>query len=100
MSGPGPLLGTLDSLGAYSGVNEAGDGFVTVRIEGEVDGRPVVLVGQLDPERTGGVGTDFHAAAEAARQDGATLRTIRRLDLPIELAGRIVAELRRTREEE
>lgn len=85
----------LKSIDVRSGVNEAGTGFLTV-VATAGDGR--MLLGQLDPATVRRMAMDWLEAAEAAEQDAAVLRCIRKLELPDELAGRIVVELRDSRE--
>ena len=80
----------LTNVVVEAGVNEAGDGFVTVT----AFGRDVVLIGQLDCETVRTMALSWLSAAEAAEHDAATLRTCRRLELPDELAGVIITEMR------
>jgi len=84
----------LTSIDVRSGVNEAGDGFLTI-IATAGDGR--MILGQLDPTTVRRMAMDWVEAAEAAEQDAAVLRCIRKLELPEQLAGAIVAELRNSR---
>ncbi|HEV7536248.1 MAG TPA: hypothetical protein VGP90_11470 [Acidimicrobiia bacterium] len=84
----------LARIDVRSGVNEAGDGFLTV-IATTQGGR--MILGQLDPATVRRLAMDWLEAAEAAEQDAAVLRCIRKLGLPEELAGAVVAELRNSR---
>lgn len=93
-------MGVLTNIFMTSGVNEEGNGFVTIAAHGlihEKDG--IVLIGQLDPEEVRNHALAYLEAAEAAEQDAAVLRLIRKLDLPEEMAGLIITELRESREE-
>lgn len=85
----------LASIDVRSGVNEQGDGFVTVVARGQRDDR--VLLGQLTPIEVRAMALAWLESAEAAEQDAAVLRCIRKLGLPDELAGAVVAELRDSR---
>lgn len=86
----------LEGIDIRSGVNGRGEGFCTVvaRADG---GR--MLLGQLEPNEVREMALAWLAAAEAAEQDAAVLRCIRRLGLPDDLAGTVIAELRDTRSE-
>ena len=84
----------LVSIDIRSGVNEKGDGFLTV-IATAGNGR--MILGQLDPATVRRLAMDWLESAEAAEQDAAVLRCIRKLELPEELAGAIVTELRNSR---
>jgi len=86
----------LESIDMVSGVNEQGEGFVHVFARADGD---VVAMGQLTPKQMRDHGMDAIQAAEAAEQDAAVLRTLRRLELPDDLAAHVVAELRATRED-
>lgn len=89
-------MGVLTNIFMTSGVNEKGEGFVTIAAHGD-DG--TILVGQLDPEEIRKHAMGYLEAAEAADQDAAVLRVIRNLELPEELAGMVITELRNSREE-
>lgn len=94
----GALLGDLGGIEVENGVNEDGVPFLSVRATGEGRrGRSVALVGQLPPETVRTMAMDWLGAAEAAEQDAAVLRVLRRLELPDELAGLVVTELRNSR---
>ena len=80
-------------------MNEEGQGFLRIRTSGEAGGRPVVLIGQLDPDEVRQMVMAWLGAAEAAEQDAAVLRTIRKLELPDDLAMAVVIELRDSRTE-
>lgn len=84
----------LVSIDVRSGVNESGKGFLTV-IATAGNGR--MIFGQLDPTTVRRMAMDWLEAAEAAEQDAAVLRCVRKLEMPDELAGAIVAELRDSR---
>jgi hypothetical protein len=84
----------LTGIEVRSGVNEKGEGFLTV-IATAGDGR--MILGQLDPATVRRMAMDWIESAEAAEQDAAVLRCIRKLELPEELAGAVIAELRNSR---
>lgn len=84
----------LASINVTSGVNERGEPFITVVAVTE-GGR--FITGQVDPTTAREQAMAWLAVAEAAEQDAATLRCIRKLELPEELAGAIVIELRNSR---
>ena len=84
----------LRGIDVRSGVNERGEGFLTV-IATAGDGR--MILGQLDPATVRRMAMDWLEAAEAAEQDAAVLRCVRKLELPDELAGAVIAELRDSR---
>lgn len=86
--------GDLASIDLRCGVNEAGEGFITVVVS-TTKGR--IILGQLDPTTTRTMALQWLEVAEAAEQDAAVLRTLRKLDLPDELAGLVVTELRNSR---
>jgi hypothetical protein len=78
-----------------NGVNERGVGFCTV-----VARNPrgtIMLMGQLTPTEVRQHAMAYLEAAEAAEQDAAVLRCVRKLELPDELAGAVIAELRDSR---
>jgi hypothetical protein len=81
----------LAGIDVRSGVNEHGKGFCTIVATAQ-GGH--MLLGQLEPEEVRTMALAWLGAAEAAEQDAAVLRCIRRLGLPEDLAGAIVAELR------
>jgi len=87
----------LASIFMTSGVAEDGEGFVHVSAHSAEGG--IILIGQLTPEQMREHGVACFEAAEAAEQDAAVLRTIRKLNLQDEVAGLIITELRNTREE-
>ena len=84
----------LASVTVTSGVNDRGEPFLTVTATTE-GGR--FIVGQVDPATARQQAMAFLGAAEAAEQDAAVLRVIRKLELPDELAGAVVIELRNSR---
>lgn len=85
----------LTNIFMTSGVNEDGKGFVTVAAHGK---NGTILAGQLSPNEIRQHGLNYLGVAEAADQDAAVLRTIRKLGLKDELAGLIITELRTDRE--
>jgi len=89
-----PSPDDLVSIDVRSGVNEAGEGFLTV-VATAGNGR--MILGQLDPATMRRMAMHWLESAEAAEQDAAVLRCIRKLELPEELAGAIVTELRNSR---
>ena len=56
-------------------------------------------MGQITPTKAREMAMQWLEVAEAAEQDAATLRTIRALGLPDELAGQIITHLRKSRKE-
>ena len=84
----------LVGITVTNGVNERGEPFVTIAATGRGG---TILIGQASPDELREHALSYLGAAEAAEQDAATLRTIRKLELPDELAGRIIAELRDSR---
>lgn len=84
----------LVAIYASSGVNEEGRGFVTLAAH-TADKR--VFLGQLSPEEIEAHALGLLQAAEAARQDAAVLRVVRKLELPDQLAGAVITELRDSR---
>jgi hypothetical protein len=86
----------LARIDMVSGVNERGAGFVTVSATSK---DRQVMLGQLDPSECRAHGLRYLEVAEAAEQDAAVLRVIRTIGLPDELAGAVVVELRKMREE-
>ena len=85
----------LRSIDLTSGVNESGEGFITVAASSP-DG--TILIGQLPPTEVRQMALAWLEAAEAAEQDAAVLRTMRKLELPDHLAGMVITELRESRE--
>jgi len=85
---------TLTGIFMTSGVNERGEGFVTVSAHGEGG---VILVGQLSPDEIRQHAMAYLEAAEGAETDAAVLRLIRKMDLPEQLAAAIITELREGR---
>jgi hypothetical protein len=77
-----------------SGVNDRDQGFITVVV---TTGDERMLLGQLDAATARQLGMQFLEVAEAAEQDAAVMRVIHKLDLPEELAGAVIAELRDSR---
>lgn len=86
----------LVSIDVRSGVNERGEGFCTIVAHGT---NRTIMLGQLSPGEVRKMAMDWIEAAEAAEQDAATFRAIRKLELPDELAAVIVTELRESRGE-
>jgi hypothetical protein len=87
----------LASINVTNGVNERGEPFLTITAVTE-GGR--FVVGQLDPSEVRKMALAWLASAEAAEQDAAVLRCIRKLELPDDLAGAIVIELRNSRSDD
>jgi len=86
----------LANIFMSSGVNDDGEGFIHIAAHSAEGG--IILIGQLDPTQMREHGMACIEAAEAAEQDASVLRTIRKLQLPDELAAAIIGELRSTRE--
>lgn len=87
----------LASIHIESGVNDQGEGFC--HIFAHATDR-TILVGQLELGTVRELALNFLAVAEAAEQDAAVLRAIRKLELPDDLAGHIIVELRNSRKDE
>ena len=87
----------LGSVFVTSGVNDAGQGFCTVAAHSRDDG--IILLGQLTPTEVRAMAMAWLESAEAAEQDAAVLRCVRKLDLPDKLAGAVIMELRDNRHE-
>ena len=86
--------GDLAAIDVRDGVNENGEGFLTI-IARSTTNR--VIMGQLDPTEARAMALAWLESAEACEQDAAVLRCIRKLDLPDELAAAIATELRNGR---
>jgi hypothetical protein len=84
----------IANIECRSGVNDRDQGFITVVV---VTGDERMLLGQLDPATARQLGMQFLEVAEAAEQDAAVMRVIHKLELPEELAGAVIAELRDSR---
>jgi hypothetical protein len=88
----------LKSIYITSGVNEKGEGFLTINVHGKEQGKDVMMLGQLPPDEVRKLALSWLESAEAADQDAAVLRCIRKLELPEQLAGMVITELRESRE--
>jgi hypothetical protein len=86
----------LAEVNLTSGVNEKGEGFVTISV---VTTTKDIILGQLDPQTTRTMAMQWLEVAEAAEQDAAAWRVIQKLELPEQLAAMIVTELRNSRSE-
>lgn len=84
----------LRSVDLTNGVNEHGNGFVTVAASSR-DG--TILIGQLTPDEVRKMALQWLEVAEAADQDAAVLRTTRKLGIDDNLAALLVLELRKSR---
>jgi hypothetical protein len=81
----------LENIEVRNGVNEKGEGFCSIicrTTSGEL------VPGQLSPAEVRAMALQWLEVAEAAEQDAAVLRLIRKLELPDDLAGLIITELR------
>jgi hypothetical protein len=87
----------LEHIDVRSGVNEQGQGFCTI-VARSTGGR--LLMGQLSPGEVRAMALAWLESAEAAEQDAAVLRCVRKLELPEALAGAVVIELRNSRGDE
>jgi hypothetical protein len=87
----------IANIEVRSGVNDKLDGFITVIVT-TGDGR--MLLGQIDAATMRDMAMQFLEVAEAAEQDAAAFRCIRKLELPEELAAAIIAELRDSRDDD
>lgn len=88
-------MNELRSIDLTSGVNERGEGFVTVSVS--TDERELAI-GQLSPVEVRLMALSWLEAAEAAEQDAAVLRCVRKLGLQDQLAAMVITELRASRE--
>ena len=70
----------LTEVEVESGVNDAGEGFITLRAKGTMKGEPILLVGQLEPNRLRTQAMHFLEAAEAADTDAALFGFIREME--------------------
>ena len=86
----------LEGIYVTSGVNGKGEGFCTVSAHAASG---IILVGQLPPKEVRTMALQWLESAEAAEQDAAVLRVVRKLDLPDNLAGAVIIELRSSRDE-
>ena len=86
----------IESINITSGVNEKCVGFCTVSV---ITKDKRIFLGQLSPTKVREMALAWLEAAEAADQDAAVLRCVRKLELPDELAGAVVIELRNNRNE-
>lgn len=84
----------LRSVDLTGGVNEHGNGFVTVAASSK-DG--TILIGQLSPDEVRKMALQWLESAEAADQDAAVLRVTRKLNLDDGLAALVIRELRESR---
>ena len=84
----------LQSIFVTSGVNDAGNPFCTIAAHSD-DG--AILLGQLSPDEVRQMALAWLGAAEAAEQDAAVLRVVRNLELPDQMAGAVIIELRAMR---
>lgn len=89
----------LESIFITSGVNEKGEGFLTINAHGKGLGQDIMMLGQIPPNEVRTMAMNWLEAAEAADQDAAVLRIIRKLELPDQMAGMIITELRNSRED-
>jgi len=87
----------LANIFMTSGVNDDGEGFIHISAHSAEGG--IILIGQLSPEQMREHGAACFEAAEAADQDAAVLRTIRKLGIDEKLAALIITELRDSRED-
>ena len=88
-------MAQLTNIFITSGVNDKGEGFLTTAAHGD-DG--TILIGQLTPEECRAHALRYLESAEAADQDAAVFRVLRKLELPDQLAAMVVTELRNERE--
>lgn len=85
----------LTNIFMTSGVNQEGKGFITIAAHGD-DG--TILTGQLSPDEVRAHALGYLETAEAADQDAAVLRVVRKLGIHEEFAAVIITELRESRE--
>lgn len=96
--GQPPKIGGLGLIESMSGVNDALDGFCTIRAVGEVDGRTVSLIGQIDPTTVRELAMQFLESAEASESDSIVAKElIETVGLPMEQSLMFIAALRARR---
>ena len=86
----------LTDIFISNGVNEDAKPFLTVAVH---TGDQRVFLAQMSPDEVRHMAMAWLEAAEAAEQDAATLRVIRKLEMPDELAGAVIVELRNMRKD-
>lgn len=86
----------VESINITSGVNDKGEGFCSISVVTE-DKR--IFLGQLSPSEVRNMALAWLESAEAADQDAAVLRCIRKLELPDQLGAMVIVELRNSRDE-
>jgi hypothetical protein len=86
----------LRSIDVVSGVNDDGDGFVTVTATDQNRG---MMVGQLPPDTLRELAMNFLACAEASETDAIVYRLLRdKFGLDMEIVGLFVSDMRNMRE--
>ncbi len=86
----------LRSIDVISGVNDAGEGFVTVTATDQNRG---MMIGQLPPDTLRELAMNFLACAEASETDAIVYRLLRdKFGLDISTVGYFVADMREMRE--
>lgn len=90
-------IGELSDIEMSSGVNDDHVGFVHIRAIGTIAGEPVVLIGQLDPATIRQHALAYLESAEAAEHDAALVRLLAELEMPDELIGHLIGNLRNQR---
>lgn len=88
-------MNDLASIEVVSGVNDAGDGFVTVTA---IDKNRGMMLGQLPPETMRELGMHFLQVAEAAETDAIVYRLLERIGLEKEIIGAFVNDMRNARD--
>ncbi len=91
-------LGDLESTEMESGVSLFTDGgFCVIRVLGTVNGKPVLLRGQLSPDEMRLHALKILEIAEAAESDAAVLATYKKIGLPDEMWAHFITLLREHR---
>lgn len=90
-------IAVLVSIETESGVTEEGKAFCSIRCLGE--DLQTSVIGQLPPDILRQMAMQFLESAEAADQDAATWRVMKKLDLPEAVAGMVITELRSNRKD-
>lgn len=88
-------MNELRSIEVVTGVNESGQGFITVTA---TDQKRNMMLGQLDPATVRDMAMNFLAAAEAAETDAIVYRLLRdRAGLDMETIGAFITDMRNAR---
>ena len=88
-------MNELREINLVSGVNEQGEGFITVSC---VSGSRELMVGQLSPSELRDHGQACFEGAEAAETDAIVFRLLRdKFELPLEVIAGFISDMRASR---